>query len=86
LSLYTDLSVFCTREFYQSVVHSLFQIINKEVRQKQVPSSHPCGSQETLPTTSLHCSLFPVISLLQQLESHMEMAKPIWITFSYDLV
>lgn len=45
-------------------------------------SSHPHGSQEILPTTSLHCRLFPVISLLQQLESHMEMAKTMWISFS----
>lgn len=35
-SLYTDLSVFhtCICEFHQSAVHSLFQIINKEVRQR----------------------------------------------------
>lgn len=70
-------SVFHTHicEFHQSAVHSLFQIINKEVQQA-VPSSYPHGSQETVPTTLVHCSLFPVILLPQQLESHMEMPKP----------
>lgn len=75
--LYTDLSVFHTRicELHQSAVHSRFQIINKEVRHRLFLAVIHMVARR-LPTTSLHCSLFPVILLLQQLESHVETTKP----------